>query len=146
MKTTSKPVIITTAAIVALFASSNATAQRGKGAADRRYDPKTVETIQGTVLSVEKTAPPQNRGYGVHLTLQTADNQTVDVHLGPAWFLDKQPTHVEAKDQITVTGSRVMIDGKPAIIAAEIKKGAVVLKLRDSNGIPIWAGAGRRNS
>jgi hypothetical protein len=56
--------IIVVAAIAGVFGATSAVAQRN-------YDPKTVETIEGKVLSVEKTTPPKNRGYGVHLTLQT---------------------------------------------------------------------------
>ena len=76
--------------------------------------------------------------------LQT-DKETIAVHLGPAWYIDKQTPKIETNDTITVTGSRVTIDGKPAIIAAQVKKGNEVLKLRDENGIPAWSRAGRGN-
>jgi hypothetical protein len=39
-----------------------------------------------------------------------------------------------------VKGSRIIYNGKAAIIAAEVKKGDALLKLRDENGIPAWAG------
>jgi len=39
-----------------------------------------------------------------------------------------------------VKGSRITYNGKPAIVAAEVKKGDTVLKLRDDNGIPVCAG------
>jgi hypothetical protein len=117
------------------------------GAADavaqRNYDPKTVETIQGKVASVEK-APSKGRSHGVHLTVQT-EKETISVHLGPDWYIDKQTPHIEANDTVTVTGSRMNIDGKPALIAAQVKKGDEVLKLRDENGIPAWRRAGRGN-
>ena len=128
--------IIVMAAIAGILGASNAIAQRN-------YDPKTVETTQGKVLSMEKT-PSKGRGYGVHLTLQT-EKETISVHLGPAWYIDKQTPKIEANDTITVIGSRVTIDGKPAIIAAQVKKGNEILKLRDENGIPAWRGAGRGN-
>jgi hypothetical protein len=109
--------------------------------AERNYDPKTVETVQGKVLSIEKTQPARG---GVHLMLQT-DKGTVAVHLGPGWYIDKQTPKIEANDTISVTGSRVTIDGKPAVIAAQVKKGNEILKLRDENGIPVWRRAGRGN-
>ena len=75
-------------------------------------------------------------------TLQT-DKETIAVHLGPSWYIDKQTPKIETNDTITVTGSRVTVDGKPAIIAAQVKKGNEILKLRDENGIPVWRrGAG----
>ena len=124
------------AAIAGILGVSNAIAQRN-------YDPKTVETIQGKVLSMEKT-PSKGRGYGVHLTLQT-EKESISVHLGPGWYIEKQTPHIESNDTIIVTGSRVTFDGKPAIIAAQVKKGNETLKLRDENGIPSWRGAGRGN-
>jgi hypothetical protein len=136
MKTITR-LIVVAVAVAGLFGASNAIAQRN-------YDRKTVETIEGKVLSVEKTTPPKNRGYGVHLTLQT-NKETISVHLGPAWYLEKQTPQIEANDTVSVTGSRVTVDGKPAIIAAQVKKGNDILKFRDDNGIPAWSGAGRRN-
>ena len=105
--------------VAGLLSASNVVAQRN-------YNPKTVETIEGKVLSVE--TPSKGQGHGVHLTLQT-EKQTISVHLGPDWYIDKQTPHIEANDTITVTGSRVTVGGKPAIIAAQVKKGNEVLKL-----------------
>src|SRR5947207_8408311 len=97
--------------------------------AQRDYDPKTVETISGKVLSIEKTTPAKKRGYWVDLMLQTG-NETIPVQLGPAWYIDKQTPRIEANDTITVTGSRLTLDGRSAIIAADITKGNELLKLR----------------
>jgi hypothetical protein len=105
----------------------------------RMYDPKTVETVSGEVMSVQQMTPMKGMGPGVHLTLKT-DKETVDVHLGPAWYVERQDTKIAAGDKIEVKGSRVTFDGKPAIIAAEVRKGDEVLVLRDANGIPMWAG------
>jgi DNA helicase TIP49 (TBP-interacting protein) len=102
-----------------------------------------IDAIEGKVLSVEKSTSPKGRGYGVHLTLQT-EKETLSVRLGPGWYIDKQTPKIKANDTITVTGSRVTVGGKPAIIASQVKKGNETLKLRDDNGIPAWRGAGRR--
>jgi hypothetical protein len=134
MKKTTNLIIVATA-IAAAFAASSAAAQRN-------YNPNGVETIQGKVLSVEKTTPAKNRGYGIHLMLQT-DKETIPVYLEPAWYIDKQTPRIETNDTVTVIGSRVTADGKPAIVAAQIKKGNEVLKLRDDNGVPVWS-RGRR--
>jgi len=106
--------------------------------AQRDYDAKTVETISGKVLSIEKTTPAKRRGYWVDLMLQTG-NETITVQLGPAWYIDKQTPRIEANDIITVNGSRVTMDGRPAIVAADITKGNELLKLRDGNGTPVWS-------
>jgi hypothetical protein len=43
-----------------------------------------------------------------------------------------------------VRGSRVTFDGKPAIIAATVRKGDEELALRDAAGRPVWSGWRRR--
>jgi CBS domain containing-hemolysin-like protein len=105
----------------------------------RMYNPATVETISGTVESVNKMIPMKRMRSGIHLTLKT-EKENVDVHLGPEWFIERLDTKIQKGDTIEVKGSRVTIAGKPAVIAAEIKKGDNVLVLRDNNGIPAWAG------
>ena len=119
---------------------------RGWGAGDpysRMYNPKTVETLSGEVVSVEKFTPGRRMSYGVHFTLKT-DKETIPVHLGPSWFMDKQAMTIAAGDKVEVTGSRITYEGNPTIIAAEVKKGGQVLKLRDAAGVPAWAGQGRQ--
>jgi len=119
---------------------------RGWGAGDaysRMYNPKIVETLSGEVVQVDKFTPGKKMSYGVHFTLKTA-KERIPVHLGPSWFMDKQAVTIAAGDQVEVTGSRIMYQGKPTIIAAEVKKGGQVLKLRDAAGVPAWAGQGRR--
>jgi len=64
--------------------------------------------------------------------------------LGPAWYIEQLDTIIEPGDRLEVKGSRVTYHGKPAIIAAEIKKGDAVLLLRDESGFPAWAGWRRR--
>jgi hypothetical protein len=106
---------------------------------DRMYDPKTVETVSGEVVSVDKIAD-RGRGYGLNLNLKTG-KETILVYLGPGWFLEKQDLTFATKDQVEITGSQIAFQGKPAIIAAQVKKGDKRLKLRDPAGIPAWAGA-----
>jgi hypothetical protein len=107
----------------------------------RLYNPATVETLSGEVTKVDRFTPSQGMGYGVHLVLKTA-TETIDVHLGPTWYVDQQGLAFAAGDKLEVTGSRITYQGKPAIIASEVKKGDQVLKLRDAQGVPAWAGAG----
>jgi hypothetical protein len=104
----------------------------------RLYDPKTVRKVAGEVVSVEKLAAAGG-SLGIHLHLKTGQG-TLVVNVGPSWYLDHQEAQIEAKDKIEITGSQVTLDGQPALIAAEIKKADRVLKLRDENGVPMWAG------
>jgi hypothetical protein len=118
-------------------------ARAGK-AYKRMYNPQTVETLSGTVVKLEKTTyGRRGRNVGMHLTLKTA-KETIQVQLGPSWYVEKQGMTLASGDQVEVTGSRVTFRGQPAIIAAEVKKGAQVWKLRDAAGVPVWAGQRRR--
>ena len=109
----------------------------------RMYDPKSVEIVSGRVILVEKITPRTGMSYGVHATLQS-EKETISVHLGPGWYIENQDVKIEPQDTIEVKGSRVTLAGKPAIIAAEVKKGNELLKLRDESGFPVWAGWRRR--
>jgi hypothetical protein len=137
-----------------LLAAEAVSAQRGMrwhgsggwapgGQYGRMYDPKTVETISGEVVSVDRFTPMKGMGQGVHMTVKTA-TETVSVHLGPSWYVENQDVKLAPKDTVEVTGSRVTFQGKPALIAAEVHKGDEALKLRDDSGYPVWAGWRRR--
>ena len=111
----------------------------------RMYNPKTVETINGKVLRVDSFASRRRMSHGIHLQVETA-NETIPVHLGPAWYLDNQEIEIKPNDTLKVTGSRIRFDGEPAIIAAQITKGDTTLKLRDKNGFPVWSGKRKQES
>lgn len=112
----------------------------GKGGAySRNYNVQTVETVSGEVVSVGQFSPKGKMSRGIHLTLKT-EKETLDIHVGPSWYILNQDLKIEVKDQLTIKGSRVTQEGKQYLIAAEIKKGGDTLPLRDDNGIPLWAG------
>lgn len=146
--------LIAVMAMFSFFAATDTLAQHhgmwkggggwGPGAPyTRMYNPQTVETISGEVVSVDKITPMKGMGYGLHAVVKT-DKETISVHLGPAWYLENQDVKIEPKDKIEVKGSRITFEGKPALIAAEVKKGDEVLTLRDAQGIPVWSGWRRR--
>jgi hypothetical protein len=107
-----------------------------KGQYGRMYDPRTAETLSGEVAAVGKFSPA-GRSEGVRFTLKT-DKGPIEVILGPARYFEKQNFPIEPQDKVTVKGSRVVVEGKPAIIAAEVTKGGKTLKLRDASGMPLW--------
>jgi hypothetical protein len=116
----------------------------GAGTAyDRMYNLQTVEMISGEVVSVDKITPMKGMNYGVHAIVKT-DKETISVHLGPNWYIENQDMTIAPGDRIEVKGSRIIFEGKPALIAAEVNKGDDVLMLRDSNGFPVWSGWRRR--
>jgi hypothetical protein len=114
------------------------------GAAGRVYDPKTVETVSGEIVAIEHTAGPGGGAGGIHLLLRTDNVATLSVHLGPASYVDKQEFKMATGDRIEVRGSRVTIEERPVIVAAEVRRGQQKLLLRDDVGVPYWSGAHRK--
>ena len=102
------------------------------------YNPQTIETVSGEVVSIGYAMPMKGMGQGVVIVFKTS-KETLNVHLGPSWFIEKQDFKIEPKDRLEINGSRVELAGKPVLIAAEVKKGDQYLKLRDESGFPIWA-------
>ncbi|OPY62667.1 MAG: hypothetical protein A4E57_03939 [Syntrophorhabdaceae bacterium PtaU1.Bin034] len=144
-------IVLVVLSIVTLGLTAQSFAQRGamkwKGSGgwgpgtpyNRMYDPAKVETISGTVESVGTAVPMKGMYAAATLTVKT-DKETIAVHLGPEWYIGRLDTKIAKGDAIEVKGSRVTFADKPAIIAAEVKKGDSVLALRDSAGIPVWSG------
>lgn len=103
------------------------------------YNPQTVETLAGEVTRVDKFTPMHGMSTGIHLMVKT-NKETISVHLGPARYIESQDVRFEPGDKVEVTGSRITFEGQPAVIAAVVKKGDHVLKLRDDKGLPAWSG------
>lgn len=141
----SKPI---SAAIVLtlLLAGGLAQAQPGGGpGAAREYDPATETTMSGVVERVERVPHGSAGGAeGVHLQLKTDSGETIEVRLGPSWFVDEQPLKIAPGDRIEVRGSALVEGGKPALIAAQVTRGSQTLVLRNPAGVPEWAGRGRK--
>lgn len=115
---------------------------RGPGAG-RMYDASREITVIGEVTAVEHIASRgrMQQGQGAGLTLKTGD-ETVFVHLGPQWYLDRQSgVKIAAGDKVEIRGAKAFRRGEEVFIAAEVKKGQDILKLRDDNGYPAWAGS-----
>lgn len=131
-----------------LMLSAEAMAQRpgwGRWAQnDHRYDVNTVETVEGTVADVKYVAPTPGRGTGpgVHFMLKQG-SEMLEVMLGPVVYLNEQAEPFEKGDKVTVVGSRITLDGKPALIAKSLALGDKTITLRDDQGFPKWRGTMR---
>lgn len=116
-----------------------------RGQYQRLFDPKTVETFRGTVVSVDTFSIRPDGRSGLHLHVLRAKD-TLIVHLGPLWFIENQSLVLAPNDTVKVKGSRVSYGGSPVIIAAEVSKGSESLALRDAKGFPAWSAGRRRTS
>lgn len=102
------------------------------------FDPGAVETVQGEVLALGKTLAGNGRDYCLNLTLKTSRGKVL-VILMPEKYAGERGLPLKPKDRLEVTGSRITLPGAPAIIAAEIRYGERIPKLRDASGRPFWA-------
>jgi len=133
-------------ALLLLMAAAPALA--GKGACCKRgmpaYDVKSEVTLNGTVEKIEQIdcCCPMGKT-GVHLKLKTGE-ATVQVHVGPSWFLEERDFALAEGDRIEIVGSKVTMKGQDALLARQVKRGDRSLTLRDAAGTPEWTGGLKR--
>lgn len=106
---------------------------------NRPFDKKTVETFTATVQAVQTIVTAEKETYGIHLDVKN-EQEEINVHLGPAWYLDHQDFQFSTGDELVITGSRILYAERPAIIATKIERNGEVLELRDKEGFPHWHG------
>jgi hypothetical protein len=105
----------------------------------KMYDNESIVTLTGIVHAVEEVTPRREMSPGIQLKVKT-EEETLSVHLGPAWFIKEQDMQVIKGDPVEIKGSQVLFDGEPVVMAAEMKRGEEALALRDRNGFPLWPG------
>ena len=131
---------------LAIFVVSVAPAQltNGQGRGTPRYDPAKEITLKGIVNDVkEQTCRNCGvRAAGVHLVLDT-NGETIEVHVGPAWFLQKNSYTFSKGDTLEIIGSKVQLAGADVVLARQIRKGDSLMTLRDARGFPAWSGRRR---
>ncbi len=150
MKSMKWMVIIVVALVLASFTLADAQRWGGKGRwgswAGNYYhwnwNPATVETIKGEVMTKDTIAPPKGRSAlpAVGMTLKKEDGYAVYVHLGPQWYFDKQDLAINVGDTVEVTGSKITVDGNTVLLVSSIKKGDKTWQFRDPQGFPYWSG------
>jgi hypothetical protein len=121
-------------AMLPLALGAEGAPQRGKPA----YDPSRETTIEGVVT--EKISVPWDGSEcwgGEHLIVKT-DAETIEVHVGPTWFLAREGFLVEIGERISVTGSRIRVHGRDVLITRLMRKGGRELKVRTERGQPTW--------
>lgn len=138
-----KRVAFAAVTLTTLLTAAGAQTTGGPPGAGHAYDSKTVETLSGRIVRVDRVPSPRGRGHGLHLLVQREDGTDVPVILGPASFVEGQGLHLALHDRVRITGSRVTIDGSAIVLAAEVQTGDVTVALRDSAGIPLWTRSSR---
>lgn len=121
------------------FAAAPALRPQGKPGAGYMalFNPSSMATVDGTVVRLHQVPSPRVWLTSVHALLRTKHGE-VSVNLGPSWFLDNQELHLAVDDRISVTGSRVKVNGVESLIAVEVRRNEEVLQLRATDGTPVW--------
>jgi hypothetical protein len=122
------------AAVALIILATNAAPQHGKP----KYNPSTEVAIEGVVT--EKISVPWDSSDcwgGEHLMVKT-DKEIIEVHVGPTWFLARKGFLVEIGERISVTGSRIQVNGKDVIITRTLRKDGKELQVRSEQGRPAW--------
>ncbi len=112
---------------------------------DRMFDPSKMTTISGKVLRIDKMTPTSDMQQGVYLLMETAKGNRI-VHLGPVWYVENQDVTLMPNDRIEVTGSQIMVNNRPIMIASDVTKGDETLVLRDDAGRPAWVAWKRKKT
>lgn len=106
----------------------------------RTYDPATEMMVKGTVEAVT-TKSHMNGMDNIWLTVK-AEKETMEVRVGPIWFLTQKNMFFAKGDQVEMTGSHVRFENGEWLIAREVKMGGQKLTLRDKYGRPMWFSKG----
>lgn len=127
------------AVLVVLPSQTTAGARRAS-----RFETATVQSFTGSVTAIDRITLHKGGATGVRLTLRVGP-ETLPVQLGPARYVDAQPVRLAVGDVVTVRGSRVTNNERPAIVAISVTKGDATLSLRDDSGAPLWRAARAEN-
>jgi sporulation protein YlmC with PRC-barrel domain len=97
------------------------------------FDPAKIATVSGKILKVEYSE-------GVRLIIYTDAKKPVLVVLGPTGYFEGQDRVLKPGDKVTVTGSSIILDDTPLMIATKVREGKEEMQLRDNLGHPVWIG------
>ena len=122
-------------------------AQRGagdpQGVAREPTKPKVV-SLSGKVLEVKTEPCKMTTGrstLGTHLIMKTADEKTLNIHLGSAEAVKSVAKELLAGTEVKVEAFRTKKMEKNQYVARSLTIGDRTMELRDKNLRPNWAGA-----
>ncbi len=108
---------------------------------NKLYDLKTVQTLQGTIVSIDRELHPlPGMASGFGAAVQTADGRKVNLHVGPTWFTQnfRDDWKVQPGDLVEVRGSLITLHGATVMMVNWGRKGDHVMTVRNPEGKPVW--------
>jgi len=101
-----------------------------------KYDVHSEIKSKGVVDEV-KLLPWGSRKDVTQLTVKSGEDK-VFVYVCPKPFQEEMGITFSKGDEISITGSKVKLDGSDVILARELVKGTDTLMFRDDKGNPVW--------
>jgi hypothetical protein len=101
-----------------------------------KYDLHSEIKTKGLVDEV-KLLPWGSRKDVTQLTLKSGEDK-VFVYLCPKPFQEEMGISFNKGDEISITGSKVKLEGSDVILARELVRGTDTLMFRDDKGNPVW--------
>jgi hypothetical protein len=101
-----------------------------------KYDLHSEIKAKGVVDEV-KLLPWGTRKDVTQLILKSGDDK-VFVYLCPKPFQEEMGISFSKGDEISVTGSKVKLEGSDIILVRELVRGTDTLMFRDDKGAPVW--------
>jgi hypothetical protein len=111
---------------------------------NRKFDTSAIAEVNGKVEDVIYTGRTNGEDRGVELLLKT-ENDLLPVHLGPAWYLDRQLSRFNVGEKVSVRGARAKVNNQDVMIAEIVKRGGQSMRLRYENGHPVWSAWDKSN-
>jgi len=104
------------------------------------YDAKRETFLEGTVVAYNENA--QVAPTGAHATLRTNTGE-IDVHLGPASYLQSKHFSLAAGDAARFAGANAVINGRNVFLARTAQRGNQIIAIRSPRGSLLANGAVR---
>lgn len=110
------------------------------GAYNQLYKSSERDRLKGVIEQVTEVVPLPGMSPGVAIILKDEDGDTVQVHLGPRWFVDPRGIGVRKGDEVKIRGAWAEVGGEDVFIASKVKRSEFeefkVRRTRD--GYPFW--------
>jgi hypothetical protein len=101
------------------------------------YDVANQQTFEGSVIETRDYDCPVSGALGSHISVK-GEHDTLEVHLAPAAFMKQYEITIRKGDKVTVVGSRINFEGKPALMARSVAIANETYNFRDGKGRPLW--------
>jgi len=103
---------------------------RGK----KMFDTASLRVYKGTIVKIDKAKSPMPGGEDMLVVILKTDTGIVSINLGPKSRAEKKGVKLNAKDEIEIKGITMEFGKKSEIMAVELKKQDVTIKLMDDKG------------